>query len=485
MDGEATYAGLVYCNGYYYYINSSKTAVRDRSYFPTYTNGLIEVSSANTYYFDELGRLKQGLYVDDDGETRYYEMGVPSYAGLVYWNGYYYYINSSKTAVKSQDYWITYNNGLMESALYTFDEQGRMVNPPTSVSTMGIDEGIEEYVAPASATAVTTTEEHQYYYAGGKLLREEVTTTAGTSTNSYTLDFVYDQSGRPYAFYYGNVYYYYITNLQGDVMSIVDGAGNVVASYEYDPYGNVIESAGILAEINPLRYRGYVYDSETDLYYLQSRYYDPAIGRFINADAYASTGQGIIGNNMFAYCGNNPVNCVDPDGHFLLPVPTLQDYYYVHKMVQMLIVLSEGYAMEVYVTSPIGNGRLDLFDAENNQFYEVKHEWQGDTQSTRKQLDRYSQSTIHSLMFIGYSFDSSPSPGTRTDISGQFQYQYWDVTYESLGNGVITYSLELNKERYARHLNTVLTVVAGGLAGALWGYSAQQHGGIIPPQTIS
>ena len=114
---------------------------------------------------------------------------------------------------------------------------------------------------------------------------------------------------------YGSVYYYYITNLQGDVMSIVDGSGNVVASYEYDPYGNVIEAAGILAEINPLRYRGYVYDSETDFYYLQSRFYDPAIGRFINADSYISTGQGIVGNNMFAYCGNNPVNCVDLCGH--------------------------------------------------------------------------------------------------------------------------------------------------------------------------
>ena len=113
---------------------------------------------------------------------------------------------------------------------------------------------------------------------------------------------------------YGSVYYYYITNLQGDVMSIVDGSGNVVASYEYDPYGNVIEAAGILAEINPLRYRGYVYDSETDFYYCQSRYYDPQIGRFINADAYASTGQGIVGNNMFAYCNNSPVNGCDPCG---------------------------------------------------------------------------------------------------------------------------------------------------------------------------
>ena len=73
--------------------------------------------------------------------------------------------------------------------------------------------------------------------------------------------------------------------------------------------------ASTLGLHNPLRYRGYIYDPETALYYLQSRYYDPDVGRFINADAFASTGQGILGNNMFAYCGNNPVNMTDETGY--------------------------------------------------------------------------------------------------------------------------------------------------------------------------
>lgn len=72
------------------------------------------------------------------------------------------------------------------------------------------------------------------------------------------------------------------------------------------------------ATLNPLRYRGYVYDQETNLYYLQSRYYNPKTGRFLNADAYASTGQGFLGHNMFAYCGNNPVNYIDSNGEFAL-----------------------------------------------------------------------------------------------------------------------------------------------------------------------
>ena len=76
--------------------------------------------------------------------------------------------------------------------------------------------------------------------------------------------------------------------------------------------GGMAESFGA---VNPLRYRGYVYDREIKFFYLQSRYYDPELGRFINADAYASTGQGILGNNMFAYCLNDPVILVDNSGN--------------------------------------------------------------------------------------------------------------------------------------------------------------------------
>ena len=97
-------------------------------------------------------------------------------------------------------------------------------------------------------------------------------------------------------------------------MRIVDGTGTNVAKYRYDPYGNLVSSSGTMAANNPLRYRGYYFDSESGFYYLQSRYYDPKICRFINADDFASTGQGILGNNMFAYCLNNPVNRIDPVG---------------------------------------------------------------------------------------------------------------------------------------------------------------------------
>ena len=112
--------------------------------------------------------------------------------------------------------------------------------------------------------------------------------------------------------------YYYVTNLQGDVTDILNSSGTAVVSYIYDAWGNIRSTTGTLSatlgKYNPLRYRGYVYDTETKFYYLQSRYYNPDVGRFLNADVFASTGQGILGNNMFAYCGNNPIVRKDPSG---------------------------------------------------------------------------------------------------------------------------------------------------------------------------
>ena len=151
-------------------------------------------------------------------------------------------------------------------------------------------------------------------------MREITTTTVdGGTPTVQVLDFFYDEAGRPFAVKVDGVLYYYITNLQGDVMQIVNSNGTTVATYDYDPYGNIISSTGSIAEINPFRYRGYVYDTETGLYYLQSRYYDPEMGRFINADSYASTGQDILGNNMFTYCLNNPVYYSDQDGDIAVP----------------------------------------------------------------------------------------------------------------------------------------------------------------------
>ena len=155
-----------------------------------------------------------------------------------------------------------------------------------------------------------------YYWLNGILLGQK-------TGNEYIL-FLYDENGSAYGMLLNNgtteEYYYYLFNAQGDITGIVDSNGQKVVEYTYGAWGDITAITGTLADtvgqINPIRYRGYYYDAETGFYLTGTRYYDPEIGRFINADGYVSTGQGILGTNMFAYCGNNPITRADPSGQF-------------------------------------------------------------------------------------------------------------------------------------------------------------------------
>ncbi len=139
--------------------------------------------------------------------------------------------------------------------------------------------------------------------------------------------FQYDNSGTPLGFVYNETQYFYVTNQMGDVLGITEANGNLIAQYLYDDWGKLvsIDTADAetstayreIAEANPLRYRGYYFDSETGYYYLQSRYYAPEICRFINADVpvIAKVSKEIQnGVNLFSYCCNSPINDSDPDG---------------------------------------------------------------------------------------------------------------------------------------------------------------------------
>ena len=164
-------------------------------------------------------------------------------------------------------------------------------------------------------------EEHRYWYQDGLLVYEE----RGDSKQFY---YSYDGYGHLLCIRYFNngeqTTGYVLTNSRGDVEALYAGDGSLRARYIYDSWGNTlsvqdgngqeITNAEHIANLNPFRYRGYYFDSETGLYYLQNRYYDPQTCRFVNGDGYVSTGQGFTGNNMFAYCLNNPVNCTDPSG---------------------------------------------------------------------------------------------------------------------------------------------------------------------------
>ena len=153
--------------------------------------------------------------------------------------------------------------------------------------------------------------------------------TDGTNT----MYFQYDSSGNPTGFLYNGTQYFYLTNQMGDVIGITDNTGSLIATYTYGAWGEVLAvtpattggSAQLaIANANPLRYRGYYYDQETGYYYLQSRYYDSALTRFINTDKYEITSIAAnyaAGLDLFVYCNNNPVNTSDPTGSISLKIP--------------------------------------------------------------------------------------------------------------------------------------------------------------------
>ena len=159
--------------------------------------------------------------------------------------------------------------------------------------------------------------EHKYYYVGNRLQYE-------TIGDSSALWYFYDADGNPSGIRYkdhnGTVNdYYFVCNWRGDVIQIYNASGVLVATYDYDAWGRVSENSTDkdtqnIAEINPIRYRGYYYDSETGMYYLKSRYYDPAVKRFLNVDGLVSTSVEDAAKNMYTYCLNNPVIYADPEG---------------------------------------------------------------------------------------------------------------------------------------------------------------------------
>ena len=303
------------------------SAAGDQTYTYTYDNaGNIRSANGHTYDYRDAD-WKDLLTAFDGQEIDYDASGNPrSYYNGTRWN-------------------------------FTWENGRKLVSASSANGTITFEYDFDGLRTSKKVGSVT----HNYLYASSQLLRE--------TYEDIILDFSYDANGYPYALKCNGTTYYYITNLQGDVMYLVDGTGATVAAYEYDPYGNILSATGPMAEINPLRYRGYYYDAELEMYYLQSRYYDPMVGRFINADDMSLLGANELplGLNFMVYCGNDPVNNADPTGFYYIKLSTLA-YYFVtfigFNPVGTTLVAIGLYKAKVWVT-----GKLALLGAKLGSFW--------------------------------------------------------------------------------------------------------------------
>ena len=307
------------------------------------------------YTYDDNGNITKKDYGNSGSVTNTYDtkdrITSTSYNGKTF--NYTYDINSQLTAVSGNNY----------SASYAYDSRGNITNKNvngTSTTFTYSNSDWKDELTAVNGTPLTYNEngnvltygdksfiwntgrnlasivdgdnEYSYTYDENGIRTSKTVNGITTSYNTKdgvilyqtdgtdTLYFQYDTSGVPLGFIWNGTQYFYITNQMGDVISITDVQGNELAQYSYDEWGNTLSTSdNDIANINPLRYRGYYYDNETSYYYLQSRYYDPCICRFINADdtEIAKTWKNDkFSNNLYLYCNNDPINYSDYTGYY-------------------------------------------------------------------------------------------------------------------------------------------------------------------------
>ena len=272
-------------------------------------------STVASYKYDALGQLVEATY---DGVTHTYT--YDSSGNILTKDGvalYTYSDNEWKDQLTSFNGEVILYDALGNPTLYkganlTWSEGRRLASFDNGAYSL-------TFAYDSSGKRIKKTVnglEYNYVYSG------ETVIAITRDNSSDVFNFICDENGDYIGFTYGSGTYYYVRNLQNDVVAIVDANQNVLVAYSYDPWGNCTVSgkfANTIGDINPIRYRGYFYDTESGLYYLQSRYYDPQTCRFINADEASvvtvSPDSANYDKNLYAYCDNNPVVRADSSGY--------------------------------------------------------------------------------------------------------------------------------------------------------------------------
>ena len=300
-------------------------------------NGNIETIRKNgvlqeTYHYDVLNQL---VRADSAAQNKSFVYAYDAGGNILSVKEYAYTTGALGTAVKTVNY--GYTDGTWKDLLTSYAGQtityDGIGNPLSYRDGLSMTWRNGRELASLTKNGVTAS----YLYdesglrtkktVGGVVTNYHVINGVlyGEYTDSHRLLYMFDEAGTRYSFLYNGSTYYYVFNGQGDVIGITDGYGNMLARYTYDAWGkpltitdgagnDVSGNASHIANINPFRYRGYYYDKESGLYYLQSRYYDPVVGRFINADGIGGKVGELGSHNIFAYCENNPIHRFDPIG---------------------------------------------------------------------------------------------------------------------------------------------------------------------------
>lgn len=346
----------------------------------TITSDTVKYNNASVlnagYIYDDNGNITKKDYGNSRSVTNTYDtknrITSTSYSGKTF--NYTYDVNSQLTAV----------NGTNYSASYAYDNRGNITNKTVNGASTTFaysNDGWDDKLTSVNGTSLTYDSNGNVLTYGNKSFtwssgRNLASITDDDNTYSYTYDengirtsktvngrttyyntkdgvilsqtdgtdtlyFQYDTNGSPLGFLLNGTQYFYITNQMGDVIGITDTQGNELAQYSYDEWGNTLSTSdNDIANINPLRYRGYYYDNETSYYYLQSRYYDPSICRFINSDSFLYAiihKDTITGINLFVYCYNNPIDNSDNSGFSAALAGSAFFYYFVNYVLPEIV----------------------------------------------------------------------------------------------------------------------------------------------------
>ena len=292
----------------------------------------------NKYYYDELSQLVREDDVEQNKTITYeYDTG----GNLLNKKEYPYTTEATITGTPSKTTVYSYENTNWKDQLTSFD--GKQITYDNIGNILTYDGNNYTWQNGIELAGITNSSKNQtitYKYNDSGIRTQK---TVNGVTTSYYLDgskviyeqigeniicYIYDENDRVIGLKYNDTQYYYIRNGQNDIIGILDSNLNQIVSYEYDSWGNILSikdengneiiDSNNIGLINPYRYRSYRYDTETGLYYLQSRYYSPEWGRFISCDKFMQSGQSILDNNMYIYCINNPVKNYDPNGEAAL-----------------------------------------------------------------------------------------------------------------------------------------------------------------------